>query len=163
MDDGVIVERSDLRIVDTRDVPWEEHPGKAGVWWKVLSRDADGHPIVSLQWFPPDDEDTAIPRRYKHLTVDEAAFVLQGERPCWEYESPEQAKGQRVLLREGYWIDRKAGSIHGFEARTTTPPCGCLFLVWQTGPGLLKGEPGYERETVSVPLPGAGADGAAAQ
>ena len=150
---ALIVDRPDLTIVDSNALPWEEHPGKTGVWWKVLAHDANGDPAVSLQWFPPDGPDTESPRRYHHLTVGECAYVLGGERPVWEYESANQSTGQRVLLREGHWVDRKPGSIHGFEEATATPPFGCLFLVWQTGPGLLKGERGYEEETVPVPFP----------
>jgi hypothetical protein len=149
----VVLENPGLKILDTRAMEWEEHPGKTGIWWKVLLRDANGDPVVSLQWAPPDSDATEIPRRYHHQTLAEWAFVVSGERPIWEYSDAEQADGDRVVLREGYFLDRKPGSIHGFEERVSTPGMGVVFLVWQAGSGLLKGERGYEAETFPVPYP----------
>jgi hypothetical protein len=111
--------------------------------------------VISLQWAAPDLEDIEIPRRHRHLTVDERAFVLSGERRLGEYAEQGQAEGDRIVLREGHHLDRKPGSIHGFDGRESMAAPGCVVLVWQSGPGLIKGERGYEQETVPVPFPAA--------
>src|SRR5262249_23239009 len=50
---GVVIDRPDLTILDTRQMEWEEFSGLEGARIKVLSRDDDGEPSVFLVWLPP--------------------------------------------------------------------------------------------------------------
>lgn len=147
----MLLERSDLRILDTRAMEWSEHPLIPGVRTKVLSRDAGGDPAVSLLWYPPGaprGDPTAAERRL-HRSVREQLLVLAGEQPTWEYRAAD-GLADVVELKEGYFVDRSPGAVHGFEPGPVSA-VGCVFLVIQDGPGIHVGEAGYEAETATLP------------
>ena len=59
-----------------------------------------------------------------------------------------------MVFREGYFMDRRPGSIHGNEC-TVTSPTGCVILMWREGTGNWLDEPNAPQETIEVPYPAA--------
>lgn len=154
--DGTVIDRPDVRILDTRAMEWEPVAEWAGISGlqrakrKVLDRDADGAPAVTLVYMPPGATLPDLPHRHYHSTVHEYALFLAGELPHWEYENAEQRKGDLVVFKPGYFMHRRPGSIHGLEAGPTSR-VGALFLLWRTGVGTEIGETTFDSETVEVP------------
>ena len=151
---GVVLAREDVTILDTRAMPWEPFAGCNGVQVKVLARDDAGEPRVTLVYMPPGLRPGARHARHYHRTVSEFALVLAGELPHWEYRDADQAQGDLVVFREGFYMDRRPGSIHGNEC-TVTSPTGCVLLMWRDGPGTWLDEPAAATETIDVPYPNA--------
>ena len=149
---GVVIDRPDLTILDTREMEWEEFAGLKGARIKVLSRDEEGEPSVFLVWLPPGRLISDLPHRHYHRTIREYGFTLAGELPHWEYENAEQREGDLVVFQEGYYMDRAPGSLHGLEPGPTSP-IGCVVLMWRTGRGTWVDEPAFGEETVEVPYP----------
>jgi hypothetical protein len=154
--EGVIVNRPDLTILDTREMVWEENSSRLGSSHsrvhggrKVLDRDEHGEPAVMLNHMPAGFTVPDLPYRHYHSTVHEFAFFLGGESWVWEYEDAEQQNGQFVIKRAGYFMDRSPGSIQGLEPGPTTP-VGAHILVWRTGSGTEMGERDFETETIHV-------------
>jgi len=151
---GVVLARPDVTILDTRKVPWLPFPGLAGAKVKVLARDANGDDRVTMVHMPPGLRPGARRHRHFHRTVREFALVLSGELPHWEYEDADRADGELVRFREGFFMDRRPGSIHGNEC-TVTSPTGSVLLFWRDGTGNWLDEPNAPQETVEVPYPAA--------
>ena len=152
---GVVVERSDLTLLDTREMPWRDFDGLNGARIKVLAADGNGDHIVSLIWMPPSHREAAAPpHRHFHRSVHEYAYVVSGELPHWEYAEASEREGAMVVYRSGYFMDRRPGSIHGSEpgARSVT---GCVLLMWRDGTGNWIGEPNAAEETIEVAYPNA--------
>jgi hypothetical protein len=156
-DKGVVVDRPGLRILDTREMEWEQ--GRSGLEEryrsvrgarKVLHRDARGAHVVWLNSMPAGFTVPDLPYRHYHSTVHEFAFFLSGESQVWEYESAEQQHGQFVIKRAGYFMHRWPGSVQGLEPGPTTP-VGAHQLLWRSGPGTEMGEESFESETFHVP------------
>jgi quercetin dioxygenase-like cupin family protein len=160
--DGRLIERSDLLLLDTREMPWEDFEGLAGGKVKVLSRDERGNAMVMLVWMPPGElPGVVLPHRHYHRTITEFTFMLSGELPHWEYASA-QEPGEMVLFRRGFFMERHPGSIHGLEPGTTSAS-GCVLLMWRDGIGNWLSEPQAAEETVDVPYaPSSGAPAPAA-
>jgi hypothetical protein len=154
--EAAVIDWADLKIVDTRRMPWEQRPewagrpGLDGACRKVLVREEQGEPVVSLNYLPPGFTLPELPYRHYHSTVSEFSFVLCGELPHWEYESADQQKGALVVFKPGYFMHRRPGSIHGLEPGPVSP-CGAFTLSWRTGTGTGIGERNFETETVHVP------------
>lgn len=148
---GVVVERDDLTILDTRAMPWEEHPGFPEARIKVLARDSSGAPSVMLNWLPADLR--VAPNRHYHRTVLERGFVLEGLWPDREYDGLHDEVGEPVPIAKGFFYERQPGSVHGMDPRPQGPGIGVVILEWRTGPGNYP-EPGVEDETVRMALPG---------
>lgn len=150
---GVVIEREDLTLLDTREMPWEDFPLLEGTRVKVLSRDENGDAMVFLVWSPPGElPSVSLPHRHFHRTVHEYALGLSGDMPHWEYESAEQGRGDMVLIRQGIFMDRAPGSIHGLEAGATSAT-GSVVLMWRDGVGTFVDEPAAAGETIDVPFP----------
>ncbi len=147
---GVVLDRPDVTVLDTRAMAWEEFEGLAGARIKVLSRDDQGEPAVFLVWLPPGRLISELPHRHYHRSVHEYGFTLSGELPHWEYANAEQQQGDLIVFREGYFMHRRPGSLHGLEPGPTSPT-GCVVLMWRSGPGTWMDEPGFADETVDVP------------
>ncbi len=141
---GGVYERDNVTILDTTAMAWEDHhyPGFKA---KILSRDANGAPSVQLVWMPPAltsfDEKAA---RHAHTNADEWVLLLAGEISMREYESFDDTVGETVVLKPGYYVDRRRGSVHGADPADPSP-VGALWLAWRTGPHYL-GEPGAEND-----------------
>lgn len=145
--DGVVIDWPDLHRFDTRAMRWEEFPAIAGTKVKVLTRDDAGHPSTFIQWLPPGElEGVALPHRHFHRTVTEYAYVLSGDLPHWEYGSAEEEHGQLVVFREGYFMERRPGSIHGLEPGPVSET-GVTILFWRDGTGTMVDEPDFAQET----------------
>lgn len=157
---GVVLERDDIRILDTRAMPWEEHPGLATARIKILDRDEAGVPTVMLQWLPADLP--VQPNRHYHRTVLERGFVLEGLWPHREYDSVDDEVGVAVPFVKGFFYERQPGSVHGMDPRPQGPGMGFVILEWRSGPGNYD-EPGAEGETVRIPLAGFDAASASRQ
>ena len=148
---GVIIERPDLTVVDTREMPWDDFPGFPGSKVKVLSRDAQGDPEVFLLWFPPLamwPEGARLRPRHYHKTIRESYYVLNGIHPQWEYDDRQDQGGELLRLREGFYVDRHPGSVH--RSDPSGSDAGCLMLTWRTGPGNWGHEPEADNETIDV-------------
>jgi hypothetical protein len=152
--DGLIIDRPDLRLLDTREMPWEDFDGWKGAKVKVLSRDASERAMVMLVWMPPGPRRQGRHRHY-HRTVRENGFILAGELPHWEYADASQARGEVVMFREGFYMDRPPGGpgLHGSEPGGPVSETGCLLLTWRDGVGNWLNEPEATSETVEVPYP----------
>jgi hypothetical protein len=153
--EGLVLDKGGVRWFDTQAMPWEPMPGLPGYFRKVLAVD-DGEPSVMLNYIPSGllgkQVPVELPYRHLHRTTREFALVLHGELISWEYESPDQLKGDLVRKGPGYFMDRKPGSIHGVEASEPFSITGAILLTWREGgPGVWFGERGFETETVKVP------------
>lgn len=152
---GEVICRPDLTMLDTREMHWLPFDGLPGAQIKVLSEFDSGGPEVFLLWIPPGISGTADSAekggkyRHAHKTVREFTFVLAGELPYWEYETPDQQAGDKVTFRSGYYMDRRPGSIHGVEPGALSP-VGCLLLGWRTGPGTFALEEDFKHESYVV-------------
>src|SRR5579871_4952623 len=144
-----VLVRADLSLLDTREMPWEGCPGIPGGRQKVLSRDDAGEPSVQLTWIPAGLE-LGEPERHFHRTVHERGLVLFGELPMREYRSPEDDRGRPVLFRQGFYMDRAPGSVHGIDPERSSS-VGFVMLEWRTGPGTYLAEPRAADETVVLP------------
>ena len=142
---GIVVDRGGLVLRDTREMPWVDLPGIPGAKQKVLVRDADGEPSVQFTWLPPGLRSDR-PERHFHKTVLERGYVLFGELPLREFASIDDEQGRPVLFKEGYYMDRRPGSVHGLDFDNPSP-VGFLILEWRTGPGTYLGEPRAAEET----------------
>ena len=76
---GELYTRNRTTLLDTRDMPWEDHPQIGKV--KILERFDDGEPSVFLLWLPPGGRLDSVPHRHYHKSVGEYHFVLEGEQP----------------------------------------------------------------------------------
>lgn len=116
-------------ILDTRAIDWEESDYVPGALRRVLARDTDGDPIVLQRWMPPSRKaiDEVLPGAY-HL-AREAYFCLGGERHNNQKELGRPGEFvDPVIYREGYWLDRQPGSVHG------GPPTPIMAVgVWWIG------------------------------
>lgn len=149
-----------VRILDTRELPWQEFFAMPGMRMKELARDRDGTPNTYLCWGPPGPllPESRLPYRHFHRTVREFMYVLAGELPHHEWDGPEDSVGHPTWYGPGYFMDRPPGSIHGV-APGRAPRVGRVHLDWRTGPGVWPGEPEVEIETVEVQAPAPGAPG----
>ena len=143
--DGVVIDWADLRRLDTREMAWEDFDGLAGTRIKVLSADERGNPMVFLQWIPPGGfPSVELPHRHYHSTVREFAYVLDGDLPHWEYASAD-GPGEMVVYKQGFFMNRLPGSIHGLEPGPTSQ-VGCTVLFWRDGVGTMVDEPEFASE-----------------
>jgi hypothetical protein len=151
-DDGVVVDRDTLRVLDTRQMPWQGFAGLRRGKVKVLTSDEHGNPTAFMVWIPPGEvvEGWALPHRHYHRSIREFSFMISGELPHWEYQNAEQQVGDLVIVRPMYFLDRSPGSIHGLEPGPTSPT-GCILLQWRQGVGNWVNEPEFASETIEVP------------
>ncbi len=89
--------------------------------------------MVFIHWLPAGGfPSVEPPHRHYHRSVREFAYVLSGELPHWEYANGRGAAGEMVLFREGFFMDRRPGSIHGLEPGPVSS-IGCTLLMWRDG------------------------------
>jgi hypothetical protein len=154
----VVRDRGGVTWLDTRLMEWEPMPALEGYYQKVLVRDENGDPSVTLNYVASTRaapyHSATLPFRHRHKTVREFAFIVEGEFINWEWESPEQIEGDLMWKKRGFFLDRKPGSLHGREALEPTSATGAVFLNWREGgPGIWYGERNIDVETESVPFP----------
>jgi hypothetical protein len=122
------VDRPLMKLIDTRALRWEPHPWLFGAQVKTLSRRADGDPTVTITWIPPGAYPVAsLPVR---MAADyrEFSFALAGELRIVECAASD-GSGIAVHLRPGYFVDRAAGSVFGFDAGPSST--GATLLQWR--------------------------------
>jgi hypothetical protein len=147
---GVVLDRPDVTLLDTREMQWEDFPGLEGARVKMLSRDDAGNGVTWLIWLPGELPSVGRPHRHYHRTIREFSFMLAGELPHWEYRDAEQQQGDLVVVREGWFMERQPGSVHGLEVGPSSET-GCVLLQWRTGVGNYLNEPEAAYETIDVP------------
>ncbi len=146
-----LIRRADLLLLETREMPWQDFDGLEGGKAKILSRDDRGNAMVMMVWLPPGElPAVTLPHRHYHRTITEFTFVLSGELPHWEYASTSRISGEMVRFREGFFMERGPGSIHGLEPGATSAT-GCVLLMWRDGVGNWLSEPEAAEETIEVP------------
>src|SRR5947207_136294 len=99
---ATVYSTTDVTILDTRAMAWEEFPNWTTPRVKVLARDDQGEVAACIMWMPPGlppDLET-IPYRHYHSTVSENFFFLSGELPHWDYRSEDDRTGVLVRFRE---------------------------------------------------------------
>jgi len=136
----------DVVVVDTLAMPWSRHFGMEIGRTKVLATQDDGTPLAYLTRTPAGSTATEVgkaPARHYHRTVSERIFVLGGRLVLREWANMEDQSGTRVLVREGYFIDREPGSIHAVEERS---PVGFASLEIRSGVGNYPNDPNYVAE-----------------
>jgi hypothetical protein len=125
---GVRLVTDFVRVVDAREMSWEDHPLLPGARLKALSRRADGDPTVAIVGIPAGRYPAeALPWRGTN-DFRELTYVLEGELRVREYDGPDDDEGTPLVLREGYWVDRRPGSVFGFDAGECTPS-GVTYLT----------------------------------
>jgi mannose-6-phosphate isomerase-like protein (cupin superfamily) len=114
-------------VLDTQSLDWDKGPALrlAGDWrLKVLDRDAGRR--VALAYLPP--QRVSPERRHTHR-FRQWFYFLQGDTPVFDYQSPEQKKARVTILRQGYFLERPPGSVHGEEGNPRSQ-AGFLFLMY---------------------------------
>jgi uncharacterized cupin superfamily protein len=154
---GILYQGGGVTHFDTREMPWDAFYGYRRGFIRVLKEFANGRPEVFLVYTPPGVMAPDRPRRHYHH-CREWNYVIAGEFPVWEYESPEQADGTMVLLRDGFYMDRLAGvaGAHGVQPGRGSAT-GCVSLTWRTEPGTFKDEPEFRTCSEDLPFDDAGA------
>jgi hypothetical protein len=121
-------------ICDSRELAWEPSDYLPRALRKVLSRDADGDPIVLLRWVTRDLPELDRPAGGYHLG-HEFYYCIAGECPHWEFESGElevirPERATLVTLREGYWLEHLPRTPHG--GGTPVAAVDLSLLGWMT-------------------------------
>lgn len=139
---------ADPRLLDTRAMPWEAAGRYGGV--RVLARDGDGAPLLTLQHVRGDLDLPGTPPLHSHVH-DQHDFVIWGEFPMAELD-PATGRPQEILMQAGHFVHRCAGEVHGLVPGGTSPT-GCVTLQWYSDPaGCLAAGPGATTEW-TPPLP----------
>ena len=142
---GVVYERSNVSILDTNAMEWEDHY-YPGFKTKILSRDANGSPgRGAVAGCPlPSRRLPTSSSATRNTNADEWVLLLEGELSTREYESFDDKVGETVIFKPGYYLDRRRGSVHGADAGNPSP-VGALWLEWRTGPNYLGRRGRHER------------------
>jgi hypothetical protein len=149
MSEAIKTQRAVASWKDTRGMEWESFYGLDIGRAKLLQRNASGDPMVMMVWLPPGDLGIELPHRHYHVTVYEHAYHLTGDLPHAEW-ADKDADHDLVVFREGFFLDRHPGSIHGNDA--VFSDTGCVILCWRNKLGNWLDEPGAELETLTVPF-----------
>lgn len=155
---GVVHDGGGLRLLDLRELPWEPHMGIPGGLQKTLSRAPAGWSQVQVTWIPPGLTAGDRPERHFHRTVHERGLVLFGDLPMREYLSEDDVTGRPVIFREGFFMDRRPGSVHGIDPHLTSQ-AGFMMLEWRSGPGTFLWEDGADQETTVLEASAVASDG----
>ena len=128
--DGIVLERPGVTILDSLAMEWQDNDYQAYALAKTLARDEDGDGIVMRRYCQvARREPHANKARGGYHTAREMMLCLSGELPHWEMEpdAVETIKQTHcVIFREGYWLDRYPGSIHGMAGE----PFAVLDSEW---------------------------------
>ena len=123
-----------LEVVQTGSLPWEEwYPQYVGTKCKTLFDNPDTGESLRLA-FVPSEFTLASHSRHHHGSTREFVYVLFGDLPYIEYESP-TASPRPFIFEEGMLLDRPPRSIHGMSVDPVSS-LGALVLEWTTGPNV---------------------------
>jgi hypothetical protein len=151
-DPAVVHARPNVKVLDTRAMEWEPHPGIPGGRIKVLTRHPDGTPFVIITWVPPGLDgwsDGGGRSRILHRTSPEYIYVLGGSLPVREYDGEDDRVGVSVDYQEGYYLERSPESWHGIDVPSET---GFTCLEFLPGP-VYPFMPGSDEENVIEEIP----------
>ena len=154
-----------VTIVDARRADWQPlgYGALPSVFQKPLAHYPCGDPKAQLLFFPPGldpgrspDEHPSYPpvlraARHTHHRMIELLYVLDGDMPLSEWESVEQQQGERAWWREGFFLYRRPGSIHGAEPGETSV-AGVTILHFRLGGSADPGGPAFPEE-IEVDIP----------
>lgn len=160
---GVIVERPELAIYDTRELPWTQFEGfPEGMVRKVLARFQDGpdagEPEAFIFYMPAGFVLPDLPYRHYHSTVEELSYTIAGELPHWEYRDRDEQYGVLSKRRTGSAMHRLGGSVHGLEPGPVSQ-VGYTSLMVRSGTGNWIHDARAAEETVHLDFePGWSAD-----
>jgi hypothetical protein len=142
---GLVYSTPTVRLLDTRAMGWEPYPDLGPrASHKVLSMHANGEPKVMVLAVSASEVPVTGVMRHN---ARETFYVLSGELPIREYGSdPDSDDVQTVMLKAGYFVDRKPGSRH--EIVSDIPCAGdAVLLYWRDAPGTLPGDPTWHIST----------------
>lgn len=107
---GVVIERDDLRLLDTRELPWESPGSRAGISRKPLSPPLEGCPAVDIVWLGPGEEESlgSASHEAARVYILDGALALEG--------------GPR--LGPGFFMAAPAGT----DVTATADVTGCTLL-----------------------------------
>ena len=154
-----------VTVVDSRLAEWQPagYSGTPPVFQKTLAHYPCGDTKLQLLFFPPGldpdrdpDEHPFYPpvlraARHSHHVMIELIYVLDGELPLSEWESAEQQQGERAWWREGFFLYRRPGSIHGAEPGATSAT-GVTILHFRLGGSADPAGPAFPEE-IAVDIP----------
>lgn len=149
---GVVIDRGGLRVLDTRELEWQEHGSVPGGRSKELSYDADGEPTISIVWYPAGRSQPHFPGGIYHKASREFAFFLGGELPHWEFGRADDAGvlvesfQELVVFKAGFYMDRRPKTVHGLGPESSR--VGCEVLTWRTAGGTFVSEDRVGEHTV---------------
>lgn len=122
-----------VRFVDTKTMPWGDwHAQFPGTKSKELHYDAATGANLRQAYVPPGFT-IAERERHHHGDTREGVFIMFGNIPYHEYDSPTTTQGRLFDFKKGFLLDRAPRSIHGISLDPTTE-LGCEILEWGTGP-----------------------------
>jgi hypothetical protein len=145
----VVVDSGGLTLIDTWEMPWQDFGGMQNSKQKQLSFEPGGWCSVAISYLGPRPTGSP-PKRHYHATVHERGLCIGGELHMREFDGVEDDVGQRVRFREGVFMDRRPGCVHGVDT-TRSSGTGFTFLEWRTGPSTYLLEEGTEKETKVLP------------
>ena len=157
-----------VSVVDSRLADWQPagYSGMPPGFQKTLARYPCGDAKAQLLFFPPGLDPGRDPgehpfyppvlraARHLHHVMIELIYVLDGDMPLSEWDSAEQQQGERAWWREGYFLYRRPGSIHGAEPGATSVT-GVTILHFRLGGSADPAGPAFP-EQVAVDVPFAG-------
>ncbi len=150
--DGVVRDRRGLRVLDTRELEWQEHPALAEARTKTLSHDAGGEPTISIVWYPAGRSQPDFPGGIYHKASREFAFFLGGELPHWEFGRANDVGAlvesfqELVVFKEGFYMDRRPMTVHGLGREASH--IGSEVLTWRTSGGAFVAEEAVTHHSV---------------
>jgi len=147
--EAVVSVHEGITWTDMRTMDWGTFPGLGGGLVKVMHVDEENVPYVMAVWMPPGELPVEYPHRHYHASVYEHAYHLGGDLPHGEWSGPDDDH-ELVIFREGYFLDRKPGSIHGLDRMYSDT--GAIVLSWRSGTGNWVDEPDAPTETLNVDI-----------
>jgi hypothetical protein len=125
--DGTVIDADGVTVIDTREAEWERSDAfMRQSLRQVLARDQQGDAVITLRWLPAV---RAVLGGHGHggfHTAREHYFLLSGHAPQWDLEPGEP--DELVVFRDGYFLDRRPGSIHA--SGSPPPQVGGKWLSW---------------------------------
>jgi hypothetical protein len=112
---GLIYQAHGLRVLDVNRIPWEATPIAPASKLRPLSFDDDGDTIAVYRVMTRPVAPVPLPPPVAQIefhAIRELYMCLEGEMTHREYAHP-GAEPHTIMVRAGYWMDRKPGSIHG--------------------------------------------------
>jgi hypothetical protein len=121
-----------VQVLQTAELAWETwYPQFVGTKCKTIFDDETTGESLRLAFVP---SEFRLPQhtRHHHGTTREFVYVIFGDLPYVEYETP-TAPPRDFTFEQGMLLDRPPHSIHGMGVDPVSQ-LGALLLEWTTGP-----------------------------